>query len=96
MKYKNSNYKKIRGSFIMIVSCGHCKTDLARYQKLGRGGLINMYVDRIIESEFDTRSEDRGLMCSNCGEQIASRMVLKNENVEAYKMMRSTFHTREE
>ena len=94
MKYKNKSCKKIKGSLPMIVSCGYCKKDIVSYQKEGRGGLINMYVNRIVSSEMDLEVEDKGLFCPNCKEQIGSRMLLKSENEEAYKMIRSSFNTR--
>ncbi len=94
MKYKNPYYKKLKSSYIMIVSCGFCKTDLVEYQKYGKGGLINMYIDRIVSSEIDLTKGDRALICINCNRQIGSRLVLKGENKEAFRMHRSKFNTR--
>lgn len=94
MKYKNPNYKRARGSFILIVACGFCKTDIAKYQKVGKGGLIRMYIDRIVKSSVDISKGQRAIFCPNCNEQIAARVRLKKKNKEAYKMFRSTFNTR--
>ena len=32
---KNPNCRKVRGSHILEVVCGHCKTFIANYQKVG-------------------------------------------------------------
>lgn len=87
----NPNFKKVKGSYILIVSCGSCKTDLVKYQKLGKGGLLRMHIDRIIESSIDF-SQD--LICPNCGSRLGSKIILKKENKEVYKMIRSSFNTK--
>ena len=92
MIYKNPNYKKIKGSHILIVSCGHCKTHIAKYQKKGRGNLLRMHIDRIIKSSVDF---SRQLICPNCGELLGTKITLKREKKEVYKMLRSSFNTRE-
>lgn len=28
----NPNYRKVKGSYMLMVSCGYCKTDIAKYQ----------------------------------------------------------------
>lgn len=92
MIYKNPNYKKIRGSHILIVSCGYCKTDIAKYQKVGRGNVLRMYVRRIIRTSTKLT---KNLKCPNCGEVLGHRIILKEKNKEAYRMIRSSFNTRE-
>lgn len=76
----------------MIVSCGNCKTDIAKYQKQGRGNLLRMHVDRIIESSIEL---SKHLNCPNCGKDLGIKVSLKNKGKEVYKMNRSTFNTRE-
>lgn len=87
----NLNYKKIRGSYILLISCGFCKTDLVKYQKLGKGGLLRMHMDRIVESSADLTQD---LTCPNCKKILGSKVMLKKEKKEVYKMIRSTFNTR--
>ncbi|NLX61898.1 MAG: hypothetical protein GXZ06_05180 [Tissierellia bacterium] len=96
MLYKNPYCRKMKNSFIMIVSCGYCKTDIARYQKVGRGNLLRMHIDRIIEGNIDFSKQPKALLCPNCKEQLGTRITLKREKKEVYKMLRSTFNTREE
>ncbi len=88
---ENPNCKKIKGSYILLVSCGFCKTEIIKYQKLGKGGLLRMHIDRIIESSVDFKQD---LICPNCGKKLGSKVVLKKENKEVYKMIRSRFNTK--
>ena len=86
----------MKGSYILIVSCGYCKTDIARYQKVGRGNLLRMHIDRIIEAAIDFSKNHKALVCPNCNEQLGTRVTLKRKNKEVYRMIRSAFNTREE
>ncbi|NLX71422.1 MAG: hypothetical protein GX024_11160 [Clostridiales bacterium] len=92
--YKNPDYKKVKNSFILLVSCGYCKTDIAEYQKVGKGNLLRMYTDRIIKGSIDWSKKPKSLYCPNCGKLLATRIMLKKKNKEAYKMIRSTYNTR--
>lgn len=74
-----------------MVACGYCKTDIVKYQKLGRGNLLRMHIDRIIESSIDLSKD---LICPNCGKKLGIKINLKRENKQAYKMIRSTYNTR--
>lgn len=89
--HKNPNYKKIKGSHLLIISCGYCKTDIVKYQKLGKGNLLRMYIERVVESSVDFSKD---LICPNCGKKLGTKINLKKKNKEAYKMIRSTFNTR--
>lgn len=89
--YKNPKCRRVRGSHKLLVSCGYCKTDIAKYQKLGKGGLLRMYIDRITKSAVKL-SQD--LKCPNCHRTVGSKVILKKENKEFYKMDRSTYNTR--
>ena len=89
---KNKECKKVKGSHLLLVSCGHCKEELAVYQKQGRGNLLNMYVERIVESSFDF---DRLLICPNCQEELGLKTQSKISGKAVYKMKRSTFNTKE-
>lgn len=92
MIYKNLNCRKVKGSHILIVSCGHCKTDIVKYQKQGRGNLLRLHIDRVIEGSIDF---SQNLNCPNCGEELGIKINLKRKNKQAYKMIRSAFNTRE-
>ncbi|HHV39247.1 MAG TPA: hypothetical protein GXX70_07145 [Tepidimicrobium sp.] len=94
MRYKNPNYRKVRGSHILLVSCGYCKTGIAEYQKVGRGNLLRMYENRIIKGSIDWSRKPRVLHCPNCGKQLATRITLRRKNKKAYRMIRSAFNTR--
>ena len=95
MIYKNPYYKRIKGSYILIISCGYCKFDIAKYQKLGRGNLLRMHIDRIIEGSIDFGDKPSRLICPNCGKQIANKVYLRRKNKDVYKMFRSRYNTRE-
>lgn len=75
-----------------MVSCGYCKYELALYQKKGRGNLLNMHINRIVESSF---SFDKLLICPKCQENLGVKQSLKGSKDEFYKMKRSTFNTKE-
>nr|WP_300004048.1 hypothetical protein [Tissierella sp.] len=93
MKYKNENYRKIKGSHILLISCGSCKSEIARYQKLGKGSVLRMYVDRVIESTIDLKKD---FICPNCNKLLGSKVSLKKDKKEFYKMIRSTFNSKKE
>ena len=67
-KYKNPYCKNVKGSHLLIVSCGHCQTEIAKYQKEGRGNLLEMYNERIIEGNIDFSKNHTALFCPNCNE----------------------------
>ena len=48
--YKNPNCKKIRGSHILAVSCAHCKTFIANYQKVGESNFVK--IDLVYDKLF--------------------------------------------
>lgn len=39
MKYKNPYYKRLKNTYLLEVSCGHCKTPMVIYEKAGKGHL---------------------------------------------------------
>ena len=51
-----------------------------------------MYIDRIIKGPVDFSKQ---LICPDCGIQLGVKITLKNEKKEVYKMIRSSFNTRE-
>ncbi len=94
MKYKNPYYKKIKNSRNLTVLCGYCKSELCNYQKIGKGNLINMYVERIVNMNFNL--ESKGLRCPYCEELIAIRKFNNNRSKDSFKMIRGTYNLKEE
>lgn len=77
MKYSNKYFKKLKNAVPLEVSCGHCKTPILMYDKLGKGNLIKMQIHRIIESEIDLENHDEHIYCTNCGEKLARKGIYK-------------------
>lgn len=73
MNYKNPNYKKMRNTFPLEVSCGKCKTPLVIYAKGGKGNLIKLQVPRIIASEINLKEHEGHLLCIYCNEELAAK-----------------------
>ena len=90
--YKNPNYKKVRGSHILEISCAHCKAFIARYQKVGESNLVKMYNDRIIEGAVDFSQYHGAIFCPKCSERVATRYVTKMDKKEAYRLVPSGFN----
>ncbi|HHY13884.1 MAG TPA: hypothetical protein GX526_04495 [Thermoanaerobacterales bacterium] len=95
MNYKNPYCRKIRGSHLLLVSCGYCKNDIALYQKAGRGRLLRMYLRRIVKSSIDLSKKPGALICPSCKKQLATRVTLKRRKKEAYIMKRGVFNSKE-
>ncbi len=81
----------MKGSYLLLVSCGYCKTNIVKYQKVGKGNLLKMHIDRIIKGSIDFSKD---LICPNCGKELGRKITLKKENKEVYKMKRSAFNTK--
>ena len=94
MKYKNPNMKKIKGAFLLIVSCGYCKYNIALYQKIGKSNLVKMYNDRIIEGNIDFSQYHGVLICPNCNKQIATRYITKFDKKEAYRLIHGVYNVK--
>lgn len=65
--------KKIKNTHPLLVSCGHCKTPVAIYQKGGKGNLIKMQFPRIAECTMDIVKNKGHLKCPSCNLTIAKR-----------------------
>ena len=89
---KNLNCRKVKGSHLLMISCGYCKYDLAIYQKHGRGNLLRMHLERIVESSFKF---EKILECPHCQAVLATKIQSKTSKKEMYRMKRSTFNTKE-
>lgn len=93
MRYENPHYRKPKGSRRIIVACAYCKTDIALYDKVGPGGLLRMYTDRIVQAAVDLSK--RGLFCPQCREQIGAKTTLKRKKTEAFRLLRGAFNVKE-
>lgn len=78
----------------MLIFCGYCNTKLLNYQKLGKGGLMRLYIERVIGGEIDFSKNQKLLVCPKCGETLAIRTKLKRENKEVYSMIRGSFNSK--
>lgn len=95
MIYENTNCKKMKGSYLLSISCGSCKTNLLKYQKVGKGNILKLHIDRIIEGFIDFSKESpRELKCINCGEKLGTKVNLKKSNKYVYKMVRGKINTK--
>jgi len=88
----NPNYKKVRGSHTLEVSCAYCKTIIAHYQKVGESNFVKMYNDRIVSGVIDFSEHHGAIFCPNCNERIATRYMTKMDKKEAYRLVPSAFH----
>lgn len=93
MKIKKDRYRKSRGgtSKVYELACSNCKSHLLSYQKDGKGVLLRLYVDRIMEPKIDSNSN---LICSNCNNLIGIPMVYKAEDRKAFRLVRGSFSKR--
>ncbi len=94
MFYKNPYYRKVKGSHTLLIRCGYCKTDIAVYQKVGKGGLLRMHLDRIVKSSVDLSDKPGALFCPNCSKQLGTKVYLKSKNKDVYIMSRGAFNTK--
>ena len=91
---KNSNCRKVRGSHVLEVVCGYCKTFIANYQKVGESNFVKMYNDRIIDGCVDFSLYHGAIICPNCNARIATRYMTKMDKKEAYRLVPSAFNKR--
>ena len=90
--HNNPHYKKLRGSHILEIRCAFCKSFVANYQKVTKGNLVKMHIDRIIESSIDFSQLHGALFCPACGERIATRYTAKTDKKEVYRLVPSAFN----
>ncbi|MDO5755342.1 MAG: hypothetical protein Q4P28_03830 [Tissierellia bacterium] len=86
------NVKKRKNTHPLLVSCGHCKTPIAIYQKGGKGNLIKMQFPRILESAIDIRRKKGHFQCPNCRETLAKRGDF--HGTETYWILRGKVNTK--
>jgi DNA-directed RNA polymerase subunit RPC12/RpoP len=90
--YTNPNFKKVRGSHTLEITCAYCKHFIANYQKVGETNLVKMYNDRITEGSVDFSQYHGAIFCPSCGERIATRYTVKADKKEAYRLVPSAFN----
>lgn len=93
VSFKNDIYKKARGGYsrLLDISCADCETHICFYQKDGPGILKRMYLDRIIDSNFEGQQnkvlkEVKVFACPNCKQLLGIPIVYKKENRLAYRL----------
>ena len=86
MKLKNDRYRHSRGgnTKILKVLCQKCGEYVCDYQKDGTGGLLRMYLDRIIAPAVSLN--DKALKCKN-GHLLGVKMVYEKEKRLAFRLI---------
>ena len=77
----------------MLISCGHCKSKIIKYDKVGKGGLLRLHIDRVREANLDLSDNKKALICPECNEILGIKTFLKREKKEVYNMIRGKFNT---
>ncbi len=99
-KLKHDRFAKARdGSRFLNIFCSACGGHIALYQKDGLGGLVRLYLDRLIEPkelailqfEGHTKSTLPDLKCLKCGTLVATPMVYEPENRLALRLIHGKF-----
>ena len=90
--FKNPYCTKVRGSYILAISCAYCKCFIANYQKVGESNLVKLYNDQIIDGSVDFSKSPGAVFCPKCGERIATRYITKRDKKEAYRLVPSAFN----
>ena len=83
-RIKSDKYKSARGgsSRILDITCEHCSSHIAYYQKDGPGILKRMYLDRII----DIDSTSAKLSCNSCRRILGIKYTYEKEERPAYRI----------
>jgi ribosomal protein S27E len=99
-KLKHDRYAKARdGSRFLDIYCVACGAHIALYQKDGLGGLVRLYLDRLLEPQSlsilhlqgHTKSTLPDLKCPKCSALIATPMLYEQESRLALRLIRGTF-----
>ncbi len=86
-----NKYTKARGEPQMFeLFCSKCSALVIIYQKDGKGNLLRCYFDRIHHPA--SLPDQKTLSCSNCKQVIGTKMVYKQENRDAFRMIRGTYY----
>lgn len=76
----------------MVIKCNPCQEDVVHYQKIGRGAVKRLWIERIIESEMDLSSIPHNLCCPYCGHELG--VLVHVRGGDCYKMHRGHFSSR--
>lgn len=81
---KKDKYSEARGngSRILAITCSHCNSLVAYYQKDGPGILKRLYFDRIIDRKFNKND----LKCSKCSRVLGAFNIYEKENRKAIRL----------
>ncbi len=90
--YINEHCKKVKGSHILEIKCGVCKSFIATYRKVGESNLVKMYSERIIKSVIDLNDDPGAIFCPVCNNQIATKYTVKRNKKTAYRLVPSAFN----
>ncbi|MDO8579438.1 MAG: hypothetical protein Q7R72_01030 [bacterium] len=99
-KLKHDRYAKARdGSRFLNIYCSACGGHVILYQKDGLGGLVRLYLDRILEPknltvlQFESHAKSTlpDLKCIKCGTLIATPMLYEKEHRLALRLIRGTY-----
>lgn len=71
------------GSFLLTVICAACREPVLLYQKDGRGGLLRIYLNRVLEppalatlaESCVEKADVPGLVCESCGSVLGVPIV---------------------
>lgn len=81
----NPYYKKVKSHILLELSCNVCKEHLLNYQKIGKGNLRMLHIERIIEATFDMFDLEKELLCPYCH----VRLGIYDYKLHGYRMERS-------
>ncbi len=99
---KSDKFKKARGGYsrLLEVCCNKCKTRLCYYQKDGRGNLVRLYLDRMLQAEHFSRYRESPLkqvpqlICHHCKDHLGAPMIYEKEQRLAYRLFACAFTKR--
>ncbi len=91
---KSDKYKKARGGYsrLLELQCNKCKARLCYYQKDGKGQLVRLYLDRMLQCETYSKYRESALkqlpnlICLKCKEVLGVPMVYEKEQRLAYRL----------
>ncbi len=81
----NPYYKKTKSYILLELSCNECKSFLLNYQKVGKGNLRILHIERIIDASFDMFDLPKELLCPTC----KNRLAILDTKLNGYRMERS-------
>lgn len=92
VKFKNERHKNQKKAYAMTIKCNACQQNVIHYQKIGRGALKRLWVERVIESEMSISTLPQELHCPFCEECLGVLVNVRGKN--CYKMFRGYFSSR--